>query len=64
MWLRGGSEVWLYSFLTSALDWGDGTSIPDHFIPGKKTLKRIYKRLGRPQNRSVRHKEDKIISVH
>jgi hypothetical protein len=51
---RGGVEVTLYSFSTSALG-GGGCSAPrpGHFTPGKDPVP-IYRRLGGPQGRSGR----------
>jgi hypothetical protein len=44
-------EVWVYSFLTLALD-GGGWSVlcPYHFTPGTEPKYTLYKRLEGPKN--------------
>ena len=46
-------EVYLYSFLTTALERGEGSaSRPGRFLPPGKTLYPLYRRLGGPKGRS------------
>ena len=50
-----GVEVQLYSFLTTALEGGEGSaSSPGHSLPSGKTRYPLYRRLGGPQGRSGR----------
>jgi hypothetical protein len=52
-------EVWLYPFLTSALDGGGwSTSHSGCYAPGKETHSPLYRRLGESQYRLG---EEKII---
>ena len=51
VWPIGGVEVWLYSFLTIALEGGEGSVSRPGRSPGK-TQYRSYRRLGGPQSRS------------
>jgi len=49
----GGVEVQLYSFLTTALEGGEGSaSRPGRSLPPGKTRYPLYRRLGGPQGRS------------
>ena len=51
----GGVEVWLYPFLTTALEGGEGsTSRPGRSLPPGKTRYSLYRRLRWPQGRSGR----------
>jgi len=48
-----GVEVYIYSFMTTALEWGEGSaSRPGRSIPPGKTRYPLYRRLGGPQGRS------------
>jgi hypothetical protein len=59
---RGGTEVWLYSFLTSALDGGRlSTPQPSHFTPGKSAGTHCTRRLAGPQGRSGRLRVREIV---
>ena len=45
----GGIEVWLYSFLTMALEGGEGSaSRPERSLPPGKTRYPLYRRLSGP----------------
>ena len=49
----GGVEVQIYSFMTTALEGGEGSaSRPSHSLPLGKTWYPLYRRLGGPQGRS------------
>jgi hypothetical protein len=49
----GGLEVWLYPFMTSALEGDEGSaSRPGRSLPPGKTRYPVYRRLGGPQGRS------------
>ena len=49
----GGIEVWLYLFMTTALEGGEGSaSRPGRSLPPGKTRYPLYRRLGGPQGRS------------
>ena len=48
-----GVEVYLYSFMTKALEGGEGSaSRPGRSLPPGKTRYQLYRRLGGPQGRS------------
>jgi hypothetical protein len=50
IWPIGGVEVQLCSFMTTALEGGEGSaSCPGHSLPLGKTWYPLYKRLGGPQ---------------
>ena len=52
VWPIGGLEVWLYSFLTTALEGGEGSaSCPGCSLPQGKTRYASYRSLGGPQSR-------------
>ena len=49
----GGVEVWLYPFMTTALEGGEGSaSRPGRILPPGKTRYPLYRRLGGLQGRS------------
>src|SRR5215471_13527024 len=51
--LRESRGIALLCFLTSALEWGEGSaSRPGRFLPPGKTRYPLYRRLGGPQGRS------------
>ena len=57
-----GVEVYLHSFLTSAVDGGEwSTSRPGRFTPLKERWYVSNRRLGMPQSQSRRFGEDKIL---
>jgi len=55
VWPRGWVEVWLYSFMTAALEGGEwSAACPSRtLLPGKSRYP-FYRRLGEPQGRSGR----------
>jgi len=58
VWPIGGVEVWLYSFLTTALEGGEwSASRPGRSLPPGKTRYPLYRRLGGPQGRSGQVRE-------
>ena len=49
----GGVELWLYPFMTTALEGDEGSaSRPGRSLPPGKTRYPLYRRLGGPQDRS------------
>jgi len=49
----GGVEVWLYSFMPTVIEGGEGSaSRPGRSLPPGKTRYPLYRRLGGPQGRS------------
>ena len=55
LWPRGWVQLWLYSFMTTALEGGEwsATRLGPTLPPGK-TRCPLYRRLGGPQGRSER----------
>ena len=55
MWPRGWAELYLYSSMTAALEWGEWSAArPGRTLPPGKTRYPFYRRLRGPQGRSGR----------
>jgi len=61
----GGVKIWFHSFLTSALDGGEGTALrPDRFTLEKELRCPFNRRLGGPHSRSGRFgKDEHLLSL-
>ena len=55
LWPRGWVELWLYSSIPTALEWGEWSAArPGRTLPPEKTRYPLYRRLSGPQGRSGR----------
>jgi hypothetical protein len=61
----GGVRIWIHSFLTSAPDGGEGTTLrPGRFTPEKELWCPFNRRLGGPHSRAGRFgKQEHLLSL-